>query len=353
MWLKCFQPPWSSACPRKTCNPTCAPSDLGDWNRPPSCRPRDCADILRGLSQLRSSHGPWPCAVSTHIRSLQIKRCKVIGYAVTWTSKMSADAKVPGEVSLEWERLKALRSHRERLLNTKYRPLDRTKVLQEANGIETKNDASLLEDGLRNIMRRIDLDILFNNGLDAHALAQATASMETLCLTLEGLVNSSLLSEQPLPNDSKYPKLDNLLRTLAATKWKFAMISGSRKLFRTADPGAMKLSVDEFNTLFDRLTQRDTGALRVNDSKHSAGGGANVPRQHLHKAIKSLQTLLSWISKLANCRGNHDVLLQLPEWDTATSAERFRQSHLDLYLSTPCCKPSSWQESRLRELETR
>jgi hypothetical protein len=81
-------------------------------------------------------------------------------------------------------------------------------------------------------------------------------------------------------------------------------------------------------------------------------GDESRPHNQVHSTVKSLRTLLAWIKNLAKCPGYHDVLLQLPEWDTASSCE-LRRSHLGLYLSTSCCEPLYWQESRLQEQITR
>ena len=73
----------------------------------------------------------------------------------------------------------------------------------------------------------------------------------------------------------------------------------------------------------------------------------------LQKGINTLQALLRWLVRITNtsCSGRHDVLLQLPEWHGPTSCERFREPHLDLYLTS--CTSSEWQESQLHELADR
>ncbi|KAF1954305.1 hypothetical protein CC80DRAFT_124419 [Byssothecium circinans] len=262
---------------------------------------------------------------------------------------MSAVQEIP--TNEEWRRLKSLRSYRHRLLNTtRYQQLDRSQLL--SGGIGAQNDASLLEDGLRNVMRRNDLDTLFDNGLDADAQDQAFASLTSLCAALESIVATNLWTESLSESESKYPRIDRLLQELGSTEWQFYMASGSRgrKLFVTTDFKSIKGQVDSFNTLFSRLTQPEIQDLEVPNAQQAEKEQTSGSRVQLRKAIKTLQALLRWLAKLTSttCSGCHDVLLQLPEWDVTSSRERFRKPHLDLYLS--CCKPSEWQESRLHEL---
>jgi hypothetical protein len=258
----------------------------------------------------------------------------------------------------EWRRLRSLRSYRHRLRNTtRYQKLDRSRLLSA--GIGAQNDASLLEDGLRNVMTRNDLDTLFDHGLDADAQDQVSASLTSLCATLESIVATNLWPEQVLEIDSEYPRIDRLLDLLGSTEWQFDMATAprGRKLFITTDLKSTKAQVDSFNTLFSRLTQPDIGELEPHGGKAAEREQVSGARDQLQKATQSLQRLLSWLNRLTGaCRGYHDVLLQLPEWDVASSRGRFRKPHLDLYLSRSCYKPSEsglnslvWQESRLKE----
>jgi hypothetical protein len=256
--------------------------------------------------------------------------------------------------SEEWRRLKLLRSHRDRLLNTtRYQQLDRSQL--SFGRIGAQNDASLLEDGLRNVMRRNDLDTLFNNGLDAGAQDYAIASLISLCTILESIVATNLWTKSPPVGESNYPRFDRLLQELGSTNWQFYMASGSRgrKLFVTTDFKSIKGQVDDFNNLFSRLTQPELRDLEVPNAQQAEEEQTGGSHDQVQKAISTLQALLSWLAKLEtrNCGACHDVLLQLPEWDVTSPRERFRQPHLDLYLS--CCERSEWQESCLHELTDR
>lgn len=254
----------------------------------------------------------------------------------------------------EWWRLKSLRSYRDRLLNTtRYQQLDRSQL--SLGRVGAQNDASLLEDSLRNMMRRSDLDTLIDSGLDADAQDHAFASLTSLCATLESIVATNLWTGSSPVGKSKYPRIDRLLQELSSTKWQFYMASGSggRKLFVTTDFNSAKEQVDSFNTFFSRLTQPELRDLEVPSAQQAEKEQTSGSRDQLQKAIQTLQALLRWLAKLTTrtCSRCHDVLLQLPEWDVASSCERFRKPHLDLYLS--CCERSEWQESCLHELTDR
>jgi hypothetical protein len=260
------------------------------------------------------------------------------------------------EVSIneEWRRLKSLRSYRHRLLNTtRYQQLDRSRIL--SRGIGAQNDALLLEDGLRNLMRRSDLDTLFDNGLDADAQDQAFASLTSICVILESIVATNLWAESSFESKGNYPRIDRLLQELSGTEWHFCMASGSRgpKLFVTTDLRSIKEQVDRFNILCSRLTQPEIRSLEVPRAQQAQIEQSLGSRDQLQKGIKTLQALMHWLVKITktSCSGCHDVLLQLPEWDEPTSCERFRASHLDLYLSN--CTSSKWRESHLHELGER
>jgi hypothetical protein len=257
-------------------------------------------------------------------------------------------------LSEEWQRLKSLRSYRHRLLNiTRYQKLDKSQSL--SGNIGFQNDALLLEDGLRNLMRRNDLDTLFDDGLDDEAQDLAFASLTSICLVLESIVATNLWTEPSSRSDSKYPRIDRLLQELGGTEWRFYMAFGSRgrKLFVTMDPKSIKEQIDSFNTFCSRLTQPETWELEGSSTEEVDVEQPLGSRDQLQKGIKTLQALLRWLVKITNtdCSGRHDVLLQLPEWDEPTSCERFREPHLDLYLTS--CTSSEWQESQLHELANR
>ncbi|KAH7371575.1 hypothetical protein BKA66DRAFT_183758 [Pyrenochaeta sp. MPI-SDFR-AT-0127] len=265
---------------------------------------------------------------------------------------MSAAQGIP--INEEWQCLKSLRSYRHRLVNTtRYQRLDSSRFL--SGGIGAQNHASLLEDGLRNVMRRNDLDTLFENGLDADAQDQAIAFLKKLCTTLESIVATNLWIEVFPKRESKYPRIDRLLQELGKTEWQFYMASGSggRKLFVTTEFHSIQEQVDSFNTFFSRLTQPEIQDLEVPSAQQAEKEHTSESHDHLHKAKTSLQALLHWLARLTSttCNGCHNILLQLPEWDVTLSREHFRKPHLDLYLS--CCKPSDWQESQLHELTDR
>jgi hypothetical protein len=254
------------------------------------------------------------------------------------------------EVAAEaWQRLKALRSHRSRLLNkTSYPRLHRG----HGTGGDTgkKNAGTLLETGLRNIMERRDLDDFDNDGLKA-APSQVADTLAALCVVLEDIVNTDLLTKEiSLVSHSEYPKLDSLLGLLTATRWSFVMVSGSGwKLFQTTEPGAVEERIERFNLTFNDLAPPVIGELRNHNSGPATSDAAAGSHDQSARALKPLQHLLSRIIKISSCKGCHDVFLQLPEWDDLSKNQRFADHHLDLYLSS-CCKPSRWHQSRLQKL---
>jgi hypothetical protein len=251
----------------------------------------------------------------------------------------------------EWRRLKSLRSYQSRLKNkTGYHKLNTS---QSSSGmIGAQNDASFLENSLRNMMTRSDLDTLLENGLDADAQEQAFASLTSLCVTLESIVATNLWQESLPESESKYPRIDRLLQELGSTEWQFYMVSGSPepKLFATTNLQSIKERVDNFDNLFSRFTQPKLRDLEIPNAQQAEGEQTSESRGQLQKAIHTLQTLLSWLAKLTTrtCGECHNVLLQLPMWDVDFSRERFRKPHLDIYLSR--CRRSEWQESCLQEL---
>ena len=302
-----------------------------------------------------SAHIDFSLACFTCIQIIALDRnCRD---STTSTKRMSSD-KTPRRSNQEWEQLKALRSYRDRLVNkATYSKLDKSQVLADEIGLE--NHIDLLENGLRNIMRRHDLDVYFTNGLDREAMDSAKASLKSLCALLERIVNTELLDlghseDVEHANLIKYPRLNGLLTRLSDTTWNFTMVSKARwKLFQSDSPEVDKNQVDNINTLFNRLAQLEIGSLQPSEAKTAASNFEICgPRDQFTNALKTLEVLLSRLEKLKNCQGCHKVLLQLPKWDTAASHECFRDTHLELFVST-CHDPQEWQESQLSFLSQR
>lgn len=261
-----------------------------------------------------------------------------------------------GELSPEWARLKSLRLYRHRLLDkNKYRKLDMTQLLAPGNDLNDQLD--FLEDSLRNVMRRNDLDVLLKDGmLDAAETDRAQAHLESLCSTMERIVNTDILRPiysqvENQRSTSKYPKLDTLLYLLDETNWQFEMVSGAGyKLFRTVTPEADKKETENFNIYFTRLTQPPVEELRMpNDDLPAKDPPIGSRRSELISALKGVGALLSRFKDSSRCQEHHEVLLQLSEWDTAAPGKLFRGSCLELFLST-CGIPSRWQEIQLSNL---
>ncbi|CAI6331913.1 unnamed protein product [Periconia digitata] len=256
--------------------------------------------------------------------------------------------------SEEWRRLKSLRSYRHRLLNaTRYRPLNSSHLL--SGQIGSQNDSCLLEDGLRNLMRRNDLDTIIDEGLDADTQDQAFALLTSLCAALENMVATDLWTALLSESESKYPRIDRLLQELGKTEWKFHMASESqgRRLFVTLNSKTARDHVDSFNTFFSRLTQPAIQDLEFINAQQTENVQTKESRAQPHEDTKPLQMFLHWLKKLANttCSKCHDVLLQLPEWNATQSLDCFRNPHLKLYISR--CEISEWQEGHLHELANR
>ncbi|KAF3907994.1 hypothetical protein ABW20_dc0107126 [Dactylellina cionopaga] len=266
---------------------------------------------------------------------------------------MSA-SEVLGRVSPQWEILKSLRRHRTRLWNeTKYRRFNPAQT--SVSEIERQNYLDLLENGLRNIMVRNDLDTLLDDGLDRAAMGRAHLHLKSLCDLMErNAINSSFSQYKLQGKASKYYRLDALLDELANTNWKFAMVSGTgRKLFGSISPEDDNKCVGNFNDFFSNLTHPSvadihfpTKTLPLDDACPDTGHTQN----QLAAAFDGLDVLLSQFKDPLDCKG-HKVLLQLPELNIAASRERFRESRLQLFLST-CRVPSLWLESQLDTLSS-
>jgi hypothetical protein len=205
------------------------------------------------------------------------------------------------------------------------------------------------------MMRRNDLDMLFDNGLDNEAETQAFESLVVLCSTLEKIVAPNLWVGPLSESEKEYPKLERLLRELDSTEWRFHMASGSRgrKIFSTSEYKLVGEQINSFNVGLNRFTQSEIRELEAPNLHQAEQGQSNESHGQLQKAIKTLQALLHWLTRLAStsCQQCHNVLLQLPEWDANSCSERLGRPQLDLYIS--CCQSSEWQESRLHEISDR
>lgn len=263
---------------------------------------------------------------------------------------------VRAELSPEWARLKSLRLYRHRLRDkNKYRKLDTTQLL--ASGNKFQDQVDFLEDSLRNMMRRNDLDVFLKDGLlDAAETDRAQGYLESLCITMERIVNtdlsrpsSSVLGRQHTPG--KYSKLDTLLDILAETDWQFEMVSGTgHRLFRTTTPETDKKETEKFNLYFNRLTQPSIDEYMMpNDDLPDKDSLISSRRNELIRALKGVAALLSRLRNSSRCQEHHEVLLQLSEWDTAAPGALYQGSCLELFLST-CGISSRWQESQLSNL---
>ncbi|KAK6515995.1 hypothetical protein TWF281_004585 [Arthrobotrys megalospora] len=254
----------------------------------------------------------------------------------------------------EWGRLKSLRQYRARLRNeTKYRRFNPTQL--SVSDIERQNHLDLLENGLRNIIRRNDLDILLDGGLDEAATRRAQTHLEWLCDFMERSAIPSGSSQHNIQSStSKYYQLDALLHDLANTNWAFVMVSGAgRKLFQSVSLEEDNKGVERFNDFFSNLTRSPIADIRFPAQVLPLDGNvsdAGQPQDQLGVNFDGLEVLLSQFKDPLNCKG-HNVLLQLPAVNNAASREQFQESRLELFLST-CRIPSLWLESQLDTLSS-
>ncbi|KAF3935790.1 hypothetical protein ABW19_dt0201217 [Dactylella cylindrospora] len=80
-----------------------------------------------------------------------------------------------------------------------------------ASWTERQNHLDLLENGLRNIMRRNDLDWHLGDGLDKAAMERAQIHLESLCALMERSVDPGALRHRLQVTTDKYCRLDALL----------------------------------------------------------------------------------------------------------------------------------------------
>ncbi|KAK6507645.1 hypothetical protein TWF481_006071 [Arthrobotrys musiformis] len=281
-----------------------------------------------------------------------------ITHAVGSKATTSARELLPDEFHLstipEWGRLKSLRRHQARLWNeTEYSEFDPAQAL--TGGVGGQDRLDLLEDGLRYIMRRSDLDFLLDNGLDEGTARSAQSHLQSLCALMQRNIGVPGLSyrKRQAQVDNKYYCLDTLLDYLAITTCEFVMVSGAAlKLFNFASPGDEAQEIDRFNEFFDSLTQCPVADTCFRTQELPLGG--SDPENPLVPLAASFDALVELVSQLKSppdcidCKG-HEVLLRLPGVDTDVSRISFDGPSLEVYLSN-CSAPSRWVEGRLEGL---
>jgi hypothetical protein len=131
-------------------------------------------------------------------------------------------------MNVDWERLKLLRSHANRLQkNVGYVGLDETEVQCSKAGID-HDHLMFLENSLRVIMQRQEVDALLNESPDFFT-TDYTQRLERLCDFLDHSVNVALLQKhEPLGSPQVYGRqnFDALLNILSRTDWRFVMVTG-------------------------------------------------------------------------------------------------------------------------------
>ncbi|KAK6336871.1 hypothetical protein TWF718_009660 [Orbilia javanica] len=259
-----------------------------------------------------------------------------------------------GRVSLEWGILKSLRRHRPRLWNeTKYRRLDLAKT--SVAEVERQNSLDLLENGLRNIIMRDDLDALLDGGLDEAAMRQTQTHLESLCDFMDrNVADSDSLQDKVQGITGKYYRLHALLDQLPNTDWAFVMVSGTtRKLFRSISPKEDNKDIGKFNDFFNDLTRPSVADICFPAKAppfDRASPDIDHQQDQLSATFDGLDVLLSQFKDSLKCQG-HRVLLQLPGSNITPSSRQFRESRLELFLST-CGVPPLWLEGQLDTLSS-
>ncbi|KAK6499941.1 hypothetical protein TWF481_010297 [Arthrobotrys musiformis] len=261
-------------------------------------------------------------------------------------------------VSSGWDLLRSLRQHRARLRNeTKYRKFNLDQEPTSISEINRQNNLHLLENGLREIMRRKDLDTLLDGHLDEAAGEQARTHVESICALMErGLdnFNSGAVQRIGHPTDN-YDRLRALLDELSKTAWEFVMVSGdTRKLFEPMTLEQDKEEVEKFNDFFNSLTRFSImdvcpAAPAREVSPELEKPNVSHAQDHPVTVFDGLDTLLSRLNDPKICQKHH-VLLQLPQ-SNAASRKEYQESQLKLFLSICGAEtPPIWLESQLETL---
>ncbi|KAK6537214.1 hypothetical protein TWF694_011411 [Orbilia ellipsospora] len=258
-------------------------------------------------------------------------------------------SKSPNEVIPEWEILKSLRQHRMRLWDEiKYQKLDLSQI--SLSEIERQSYLDLLEDGLRNVMRRRDLDSLLGGGLDETAMDRAHLYLRSLCVLLER--NSVNLGppefESPERQSTRgYSRLNSLLNFLENTNNRFTLVSGTAlKLFQSNSPKDDMKEVERFNDFFDNLTKSPVEDISFSGTKINSG---DIEQRKVSDSLTAyfdgLDLLLLQLEDSPDCR-KHDVLLRLPDFNADKSPVPSQVSRMELFFSN-CRIPSLWLSGQL------
>ncbi|KAF2148084.1 hypothetical protein K461DRAFT_68431 [Myriangium duriaei CBS 260.36] len=214
-----------------------------------------------------------------------------------------------------------------------------------------KRSLDKVEQSLRESLTTIDLEVMVDYGLDSQSMAEANSLLQTLCGTLEQLVNPELLLKSNMPcsteNGSAYSRLEKLIDIVTQNEWTFDLVAGVHSqqiLFQVQSIETAILAdqaVTGFNQFFKRLHQP---AIRDIVPKQVAG----VEQDSIDRAWKLVscqkrpfERLLFQLQKASSCaRKGHIALLQLAD------CEKVSENSFHLFLSA-CTRSDCWLEAHL------
>ena len=265
-------------------------------------------------------------------------------------------------MSEESQILTSLRQHGKRLRDeTSYVELNPAQIRASAAQCRLGDELDFFESGLRNIMRRDDLDEYLS---DALSEAVGQSHLKSLCVMMNSIVNPRLLTRD-FEEVGRYPKLNALLGQLRNnTHWNFTMVSEpEQRLFQVNLKTFKedKITVDRFNDYFDILKQprlEDVRFLiedqRADESKVYEEQVDSDPLlttllglRQLFASLKPPKTLPALATTTnPSCQGCHQILLRLPKWNRSVG-DCSHNRRLRLFLSSCRYVERCWLESEL------
>ena len=187
-----------------------------------------------------------------------------------------------------------------------------------------------------------ELLLVFEWGFKNSRLCEGTykaveAHLVTLCQLLDGVVNQSLVSDEPSRANRSYPKLRALQAHVETASGEFSLVNGPHPALFTIQPGT---GASRILGALDRLNKCMVGICKDPISSWQSGTYApKLPERPRMPFRDIAERVLKTLFRHFNCSVDHDVLIQLPG---AGASDKLPKT-LEMFLSR-CAMPERWHE---------